>query len=192
MINQNIDSEDFVLESPTNTSIKHFYVIGRQLKFKPKFISNRRVKYLPKSIGELFPNLEEFCASFCGLTIVRDFYFKNMRSLERLLLGFNQITTIEAKAFDDLVSLYDLDLHGNLIETLDEKLFIKMVNLAIINLNSNSIKFLNPATFKIPGNGRLSMILMWANYCIAEHYVSDNVGRDFTQMESDLKANCTQ
>lgn len=175
-VNQAIDSEDFFLGSPRNTSIEIFRAIG--------YI---QIKFEPRSIGEKFPNLKEFSVQKCGLTIVRDFNFKHMQRLEKLDLQFNQIKTIEAKAFDDLASLRLLVLANNKIETLDEKLFVKLVNLQDIWLQGNKIKFLSPTTFKVPGNVNLSLVWLQTNDCIDKAYY-----KYLDELEPDLRANCTQ
>lgn len=177
-VDQVIDSKDFVLASPTNTSIEKFDATA-----------NRRTKFLPRHVGKKLPNLKEFDARHCGLTILLEFYFKGMRSLENLNLRGNQITTIEPKTFDDLVGLRFLSLHDNRIETLDRKLFVKMVNLTNIFLTSNKIKFLSPSTFTIPGNEKLSMVSLSGNVCINGSY---NGRSNLNQLETDLKVKCAQ
>lgn len=179
LVNQTIDSEDFVVGSPRNTSIEEFVT------------SNfRQVKFLQRHIGEKFPNLILFKAERCGLTIVHNFYFKDMGNLQKLALNANQIAKIEVGAFDDLRSLSRLDLYDNLIETLDEKVFVKMANLELIRLSKNKIKFLNPATFEIPRNEKLSWVDLRGNVCIDEWYSLEL--SNWLQLEVELRANCTQ
>lgn len=174
---QAIDNEDFALRSPEfSDSIRYF-----DTSF------NKQVKFLPRNIGKKLPNLKAFWGQSCGLTIVRDFYFKNMRELDSLHLGGNQIKKIEPTAFDDLVSLTGLFLWHNQIEALDENIFIKLKKLEDISLSNNKIKFLSPSTFIIPGNGKLRAIDLQYNICITSQYLG--VG-SFIQLEADIKANC--
>lgn len=176
-----IDNQDIVLGSPKNNSIERFEVS-----------ENIETKFLPKDVGEKFQNLIEFWARQCGLKIIFDFYFKNMGKLVNLNLRYNQITTIKPKAFDDLVSLRELWLNDNMIETLDENLFAKMTSLEKIGLFNNKIKFLNPETFKIPGNRRLWSVYLEGNVCISKDYNDYMAEANLNQLESDLKTLCLQ
>lgn len=176
LFNQTIDSDAYVLGSTFNTSIEQVFV-------------NRisKVKDLPRQIGEKFPNLKEFSATRCQLTIVRNYYFRNMENLKFLNLRQNKITTIESDAFKDLVSVYWMNLLINMIETFDDKLFATMVNLESLHMNFNKIKILSPKAFSIPG-GKLQIVDLSWNVCVNKNYtVPDN----WNQLESDLKANCT-
>lgn len=155
IFNQAIDSEEFGLGSPKNTSIQYF-----DASF------NNQMKFLPKHIGRQLPNLKGFWANYGGLTIVRDFYFRNMDKLEILSLHDNQIKKIEAFAFDDLASLTGLFLWNNKIETLDEKIFTNLDKLVVIHLDNNQIKFLSPTTFWIPGNEKLGHVNLKAMFAL--------------------------
>lgn len=148
-------------------------------------ISNRKVKFLPRNVGEKFPNLVKFEARKCGLTVLRDHYFKSMGNLQYMALNDNKIKTIDSKVFTDLIKLEYLVLNTNLIETLDEKLFIKMVNLKKILLNNNKVKFLSPTTFSIP-KGKLWYVDLKGNVCSDKIYGS----KSFGQLEGDIRAKC--
>lgn len=175
IINQNIDSETYVLGSPVNTSVALFYISG-----------NEFVKYLPRHTGEKFPNLTEIFVEKCGLRVVRSHYFEKMQNLEELSLATNKIKTIDADAFKDLVKVEYLYLGSNLIETLDAKLFVTMVELKKVDLNDNRINILGPTTFLIPGGKLEEVDLSW-NVCVHNYYDSSN----WNQLEPDLKTNCT-
>lgn len=176
VLNQNIISDDYDLGSEVKTNVEQFEIIY-----------NREVKFLPRNIGEKFPNLKEFRVLNCGLTVVRIHYFKNMQNLKRLMCSFNEITTLEAGAFEDLVNLRWLKFDNNLIETLDAKLFATMMNLEDIRLNDNKIKFLSPETFKIPG-GKLDYVLLKSNVCINDYFYSAT----FDKLERKIRQNCSQ
>lgn len=180
-INQTIDSEDFFLSSPRNPSIEMFQPIERT-----------QLKFLPSDIGEKFPNLVKFRVVSSGLTIVRDFYFKDMEKLIKLDLSKNQIKTIEPEAFDDLVNLHELSLWDNKIETLDKNLFVNLVNLSTISLGKNKIKLLHPSTFIIPGNGKLWSVDLRNNVCISEEYGGSMFvsSSPLNQLKSDLGSLC--
>lgn len=126
----------------------------------------------------------------CALTVLRDFYFKNMQNLRYLDLWANQISIFEPEAFKDLTNVEKLFLNHNAIETLDEKLFKTMTSLETLLLNSNKIKFLNPSTFTIP-NGSLRGVDLMSNLCINGDY-SINGLKNLTSMIFDIDENCTR
>lgn len=174
-LNETIESEDYVLGSEFDTTVKQFSIIG-----------NRDVKFLPKQIVERFPSLQELEVERCGITIVRNHYFKNWRKLQTLSLTNNKIRSIENDSFKDLVSVGKLWLLGNIIETLDEKLFVTMVSLRELSLSYNKIKFLSPKVFEIPG-GKLELVRLWSNVCIKGNYDSNKL----QLLEAEIKAKCT-
>lgn len=177
-VNQSIDSKDYFLRSPENTSIEKFNASD-----------NRQVKFLPRHIGKKLPNLIEFSTEKCGLTVVHNFYFKDMERLNYLNLFHNQITLIESSAFRDLVNVERLILNYNLIQALDEKLFDSLVNLENIYLQANRIKYLSPTTFKIPRNEKLGWVDLHENFCVDEIY---SLELNLNQLEVDIRANCTK
>lgn len=176
-VNENIDKEDYVLESTLNNSVKLFVISD-----------NRNVKFLPRNIGKKFPNLLIFATRRCGLTVVRDHYFENMQNLEIMDLKRNKITSIASDAFKDLCSVQILNLEHNRIENLDENLFLTMVKLEFLELSSNKIKSLSPTTFKIPA-GKLEKVRLKSNVCIDKWY---GVTYHLNQLEADIKTNCTK
>lgn len=176
-INQPIDTEGHALGSPVNATVLQFQVN-----------ESKDVKFLPKYVGDKFPNLEFYLAWKCGLTILRDHYFNHMKNLQILTLSHNQISTIESEAFRDLVKVQDLKLGYNLIESLDDKLFTSMVNLEALSLNNNKIKILSPSTFKIP-HGKLMTLELLSNVCIDKWYGQKRLRR-MEHLESDLMASC--
>lgn len=180
-IEENIDKSGYehVLKSNVDVTVERFYIRN-----------NKAVKYLPKHIGEKFPNLKMFETVKCGLTFVRDYYFKNMKNLRYLNLYDNHITTIEPKAFDDLVHVESLSLSSNLIQTFDGNLFDFMKNLNTLYLNYNKITFLSSETFVIP-NGKLRHVDLQSNACVSAVYETGNLN-DFNQLKNDLKTKCNQ
>lgn len=174
-VEQAIDHEDYVLGSDFSTAVEQFLIRN-----------DEEVKFLPRYVGERFPNLKEFMAVNCGLTVVRSHYFKNMRNLLYLFLFQNKIVTIEPDAFNDLVSVNQLYIYRNLIETLDEKMFAFMVSLAGLHLDYNKIKHLSPETLVISG-GKLRSINLNYNVCISKEFDLNN----WDQLENDLRARCS-
>lgn len=175
-IKQAIDSEDYILASPLNITIEEFNIDD-----------NSKIKYLPRGIGIKLPNLKEFWAENCNLSVVRHYYFQNMRKLQNLNMYGNKIVLIESSAFKDLVSVETLNLAFNMIETFDEKLLTSLVNLQKIYLYNNKIKFLSPVAFKIPKNGKLQYVNLEENTCINSPYDLVDLGL----LETDIRANCS-
>lgn len=172
---QTVDSEDIVLGSPLNTTVKRFSIY-----------QNEKVKFLPRHIGVKLPNLAEIHASFCGLKSVRDYYLKDMKNLEVLILSSNEIATIEPEAFKDLINLKWLSLNYNFIQTIDKKIFATMVNLQDLDLKGNKIKFLIPTTFEASGVKPYSVDLK-ENICIDHLYLPKEVAN----LDEDIKAKCS-
>lgn len=180
IIEHDIDHEGYVLGSPLNSTVQRF-----------KISDNEEVKFLPAQIGQKFPNLTDFWTEKCGLTIVRDFYFKNMGNLRLLGLNNNKILSVEPEAFRDLVNVEDLQLFGNKIVTLDEKLFVTMVELDYVTLTHNQIKFLSSTTFRIPG-GKLKTVNLEENVCIDSLYSFNGwfMNNTLEKLESDILSDC--
>lgn len=151
---QAIDSEVFVLKTEVDTNILNF-----------KIYKQMDVGFLPRNIGKKFPNLEQINVTYSNLTIVRDFYFKDLKKVQSVTLSYNNIAIIEAGAFNDLISVTELLLKRNKLKTLDDRLFTTMVSLEYLYLTRNKIKFLSPTVFKING-GKLKMVDLTFNDCI--------------------------
>lgn len=178
LADQKIESADYSVEiEPTETSVENF-----------RINQNIYVKFLPKNIGEKFPNLMEFDVSECALSGVRNFYFKNMRNLKFLILMKNKIATIESDAFKDLVSVEALFIDNNMIQTLDKNLFASMKSLSTLFLSMNKIKFMSPTTFKISG-GSLVFVDLRENVCIGSSY---RLSSNLNDLESDIYASCSE
>lgn len=175
---ENIASENFAIASPINTTVKIFTIW-----------LNKETKYLPRHIGEKFPNLRVVSLRGCGLTVVRNHYFQDMQNLQYLTLTENRISAIDNGAFKDLVNLTELDLRYNLLETLDENIFATMKNLYELWLGFNKIKFLSFATFAVPF-ANLASVDMNGNVCISAWYAKGFL-RSFDLLESDLNESCS-
>lgn len=177
-INESIDTEAYVIGSAFNTSIELFDVS-----------SNRNIKYFPRHIGQKFPNLERLGANGCGLVVLRNFYFSDMRNLKNMFLNDNAISSIGLEAFNDLINLRDLLLSQNMLETLPEKLFHKMVNLVNLSLANNNFKSLSPMLFEIP-NGIIEYVDLRQANCINEAYY--RIDWNWDKLQPDIRSNCTQ
>lgn len=177
VFNQDIDTEDYVLGSDSDITVE-------QIDIKTNY-PFKGIRYLPRQMGKKFPNLKEFGAD-ADLVIVRNHYFKGMRSLQLLSLDNNNIKTIESRSFKDLIRVERLNLNFNELETLDGNLFVTMVNLEKILMDSNNIKFLSPTTFNIPG-GKLWLVTLKRNACLDEKYSNNN-----DRLVVDIENKCTQ
>lgn len=176
LVDQAINSDDYIIASPFNATTEQFKIEG-----------DEDVEYLPSRIVESFPNMKILSVAYTGLTVVRNYFFKNMRNLHELVLSLNKIATFDAGAFEDLVSVKKLYLHNNMIQALDEKLFTTMVRLEKLWLQNNNIEFLSPATFKIP-NGKLLYVNLEENFCYLEEYRNGSIN----QLESDISTKCAK
>lgn len=169
-----IEDENYALESHVRPALLGFRVYD-----------NKNLNFLPRFIGEKFPNLETFTILNCSLQIVRNFYFKDLRKVRFMNLFSNNIASIENGSFDDLVKVRSLHLQYNRIRTVDVELFATMVNLKNLDLGNNQIQFLTPTTFKIP-NGKLEKINLYLNVCISKSYLPN----DISQLDADLQSKC--
>lgn len=174
MIREVIDTEFHVLESEIDNNIRGFHLHDAL-----------ETKYLPKYIGDKLPDLQEIAVHGTGLSVVREYYFKNLRRLRFLTLYGNNIAVIEPKAFMDLVNVEELRLQHNKIGTLDENIFNTMSKLKKVYLNNNILKSLMPTTFTIP-DGSLNTVNLDSNSCIDKYYNENNIYR----LDADLKAKC--
>lgn len=177
VVNQTIDSEECALATDLDSAVKSFSV-----RFEMK------VKFLPKQIGEKFPNLEEFYLYNSDVAKIRDFYFKDMKKARVMMLSGNKIVTVEAGAFNDLVSVEEMFLSYNQIRTLDERLFLTMLKLRKVYLNNNKIKFLSPTMFyHLIYRDSFEKVNLEGNVCINKSYVPYSLN----YLQSDLKLTCS-
>lgn len=152
---QKISSENVIISSARNTSVKGFLISNVKL-----------VEFIPKNVVLNYPNLEVFRVLNCSIGFIEETIFaelpnltyldlagnnikiiernvfKNQRKLEILDLAENQIEFISSQLFSSLVSLKTLELYKNKIEWISDDHFVGLVNLESINLNSNDIKML--------------------------------------------------
>lgn len=179
VVNQTIERENYVLGSEVDMTVEQFYISN-----------NINVKELPKKIGEKFPNLIGFRVKGCGLTVVRSFYFDDMKNLRVLCLMSNKITNITIGTFRDLTNLERLFLSRNLIETIQNNIFSSMVSLQEIYLDNNKIKFLGSTIFEIT-NGMLKHVDLRSNICVDADYDA-NALKTAVDLKTDIEFNCTQ
>jgi Leucine-rich repeat (LRR) protein len=109
---------------------------------------NPDVLYIPKSIGEFFPNLRflRITKSALRYTEYRD--YKNLKHLHTLDLSWNKIERVSQCAFHYLESLVKINLSGNQIQALHEKTFMNLPLLEEFFANSNKIAHLDEEIFQ--------------------------------------------
>lgn len=109
---------------------------------------NPSILYIPKSIGEFFPNLHflRITKSALRYTEFRD--YKNLKQLHTLDLSWNKIERISQCAFQYLESLVKINLSGNRIQALHEKTFMNLPLLEEFFANSNEITHLDEEIFQ--------------------------------------------
>lgn len=177
VIEPSIDDKFYAVASDSSKTVLSFDIHDK-----------RDTKFLPRYIGEKFPNLEEVTAYNCSLSIIRSFYFSDMRNVRYMDLSFNSITRIEKKSFNDLFNVKYLYLGNNRIKTLDRELFNFMISLKDLDLVHNKISSLDPDTFKIRG-GKLIEVNLLSNVCIDASYASSE---DIIRLEDDLRNKCNE
>lgn len=77
------------------------------------FGGNKKIKFLPENVNEIFPNLVTFGAEACSLKIITKENFKMLTKLQALHLEGNGIEAIDNNTFEDLASLKWLFLRKN-------------------------------------------------------------------------------
>lgn len=109
---------------------------------------NPNIFYIPKSIGEFFPNLRflRITKSALRYTEFRD--YKNLKHLHTLDLSWNKIERVSQCAFHYLESVVKINLSGNRIKALHEKTFMNLPLLEEFYANSNEIARLDEEIFQ--------------------------------------------
>lgn len=84
-----IDSTDFLITSDRDETVTGFYAAY-----------NKNLEFLPKNVGEKFPNLLALEAYACSVKIISKETFKGLTKLQLLIISKNQIETIDDDTFD--------------------------------------------------------------------------------------------
>lgn len=69
---------------------------------------NRKIKFLPETLAEKFPNLIIMWAQSCSIEKISKNNFKSLNKLRGLAIGDNRIEKIASNTFGDLLSLTHL------------------------------------------------------------------------------------
>lgn len=122
---------------------------------------NPDITYIPKSIGEFFPNLRYFRITKSALRYIEFRDFKNLKQLQTLDLSSNKIERISQCSFHYTESLVKLNLNGNKIQALHEKTLMNLPLLEEFTANNNEITHLDGDIFQ--NNAQLKDIQMSGN-----------------------------
>lgn len=122
---------------------------------------NPSISYIPKSIGEFFPNLHYLRITKSALRYTEFRDYKNLKNLHTLDLSSNKIERVSQCAFHYLESLVKINLSGNRIQALHEKTFMNLPLLEEFRANANEIAKLDEEIFQ--SNLQLRVIEMRDN-----------------------------
>lgn len=96
-----INSNDFLITSPRDETVKGFYAAN-----------NKNLRSLPKNLG-VFPNLIVLDAEACSITKISKESFEGLSKLILLLLRGNQIEEIEGDTFEHIPAVQLITLGEN-------------------------------------------------------------------------------
>lgn len=122
---------------------------------------NPTLRYIPKKLGSLFPNLKTLLITKSNLRFIEFRDFKNMKKLLKLYLPENRIEKIPICAFRHVENLEIIDFNGNIIKELNEDTFLNLPNLEYFSANDNQIEHLEGGLFR--NNHNLKKISMQQN-----------------------------
>ena len=69
---------------------------------------NKNIKYLPKGVHDVFPNLRTYDAAVCAIKKISKSNFAQLGKLVVIRLDGNLIEQIESGTFEDLTSLQEI------------------------------------------------------------------------------------
>lgn len=94
-----IDSTDFLITSDRDETVKGFYALN-----------NKNLEFLPKNIGEKFPNLLVLQVGGCSVKAISKEHFKGLTMLQGLAISNNQLETIDDDTFDHIPAVVKISL----------------------------------------------------------------------------------
>lgn len=146
-----VKDEDFSIDPTSYTATPAFTV------------SSKNIKFLPKNLHQVFPNLVAFSFSSCSIEFVSGNHFQNLTKLKDLSLIDNKFKEIAADAFADLIDLQFLYLNQNRINFLWQTTFDSLKKLNVLSLTSNQKQHLHPTLFDSLVPTSISL-LEWKRY----------------------------
>lgn len=105
-----------------------------------------KIPFIPHSVFELFPNLEQLKLS-TGIKMLHYNDFENAWNLRNLTLSDNKLEHIPQSTFSQAKNLVELNLDGNEILHLDNDAFNGLDKLYYLSLNKNRIITLKSFVF---------------------------------------------
>ncbi|KAG5684223.1 hypothetical protein PVAND_013461 [Polypedilum vanderplanki] len=145
VIKEAIDDENYFLNADIMQFDDFSDIAGIQAI---SFENNKNAKFLPKNIGEVFPNLIEFSAANSGLTSLNPESFKGLKKLKLLNLSNNEITSLDPEVFKELTSLEELFVDDNEIEEIEEEVFTYFKVLKKLKMKGNKLKTIEESWFE--------------------------------------------
>lgn len=136
-----VDDVDFTISLVEDSTIPMLILIGKN-----------DVKFLPKNLSVVLPELVAMRVSETAVTAVDENHFKGLLKLKFLVLEDNQIEYVPNHAFNDLTKLELLNLTNNKIQYIGKLAFSALSSLKHLVLGRNQIQFLHPEMFVSPVN----------------------------------------
>ena len=133
---QDIDDEGFTIANVADKEMKVIFIAY-----------NKKVKFLPESMAELYSELMIYHVRKCSIRTVNEKHFKGLGKLEDLSLWHNEIELIARNSFKDLTNLKKLDLGHNKLKFIEPKLFQSLSKLRVLYLMENEIETLDEHIF---------------------------------------------
>lgn len=94
-----IDSKDFLITSDRDETVEVFYAFG-----------SKKLEFLPRNLGEKFPNLLGLNAAHCSITEISKESFKELGKLLKLRLYGNQIEKFVDDTFEYIPAIVKVHL----------------------------------------------------------------------------------
>ena len=111
------------------------------------FDDDKKVKFLPMNLAEVFPNLEELSVKHSFIESISGKTLEGLKSLKRLSITNNDLSVIEKENFAHLTQLEELDLNEGNIRFIEEDAFSNLHSLKALYLGGNKLRFVQPKTF---------------------------------------------
>ena len=133
--------EDFVL--------KKFANVNMLSNIKSISMKNLHMKNIESNYFVGVYKLEKLIITINNISIIKNYTFKDLRSLYVLYLDYNTIKYIESRAFIGLIMLHTLNLNNNLIKVLHIDTFNSIEkSLAYLYIENNLLSTIDENTLK--------------------------------------------
>ena len=147
------------------------------------------INFIPNSLFEKFPNLKSLAIfNQINLTGLESKYFLNASKLQTLIIHKSNIKVLEERLFANAENIEYINLVNSSIDIIHKLAFDGLPNLQQLSLKNNKITKINSKTFS--NITSLKYLNLENNICINKVYIIAN--QNFTEVEKDLKQNCTE